>query len=162
MQREAATPLIEHALNYLCELASLRLHKLEPRHPLRLRTKKACNSLHPTCLEKLAQLCPATTWYSNPLLDLCPWEEHLGESHKRLAATGGTEDKKKVAANFNLWLASLDKNDIVAYTNGSQKWDRTGKILGTGLDWIRGGKKDGWGWMDFCWGLRQKCMMPRF
>lgn len=40
MQREAATPPIEHTLDYLCELASLRLHKLEPRHPLRLRTKK--------------------------------------------------------------------------------------------------------------------------
>lgn len=30
MQREAATPPIEHTLNYLCELASLRLHKLNP------------------------------------------------------------------------------------------------------------------------------------
>lgn len=30
MQREAATPSIEHTLDYLCELASLRLHKLEP------------------------------------------------------------------------------------------------------------------------------------
>ena len=61
MQREAATPPIEHTLDYLCELASLKLHKLEPRHPLRLRTKKAYDSLHPTRLEKLAQRFPETT-----------------------------------------------------------------------------------------------------
>ena len=30
MQREAATPLIEHNLDHLCKLASVRLHKLEP------------------------------------------------------------------------------------------------------------------------------------
>lgn len=72
MQREAATSPIEYTLDHLCELASLRLHKLEPRHPLRLRTKKAYQSLRSTRLEKLAQLCPAGTQYSNPLLDSCP------------------------------------------------------------------------------------------
>lgn len=77
MQREAATPPIEYTLDHLCELVSLRLHKLEPRHPLRLRTKKAYHSLHPTRLEKLARLCPAITQYSNPLLDSCPWETHF-------------------------------------------------------------------------------------
>lgn len=40
MQKEAATPPIKHTLDYLCELASLRLHRLEPRHPVRLRTKR--------------------------------------------------------------------------------------------------------------------------
>lgn len=30
LQREAATPPIRHTIDYLCELASLRLHKLEP------------------------------------------------------------------------------------------------------------------------------------
>lgn len=61
MQREAGTPPIEHTLDCLCELASLRLHKLEPRHPLRLRTKKTYDSLHPTRLETLAQRCTVTT-----------------------------------------------------------------------------------------------------
>lgn len=34
LQREAATPPIHHTLDYLCELAALRLHKLETHHPL--------------------------------------------------------------------------------------------------------------------------------
>lgn len=112
------------------------LHKLEPRHPLRLRTRKAYLSLHPTRLKKLAQLCPASTQYSDPLLDSCPWEKHLfGGSHRCLDATGVTGDKKKAAANFNSWLSSLDKNDIVVYTDGSQKVDNMGKVLGTGSAW---------------------------
>ncbi len=69
MQREAATPPIEYTLDHLCQLASLRLHKLKPRHPLRVRTKKAVYNPHPTRLEKLALLCPTITQYSNPLLD---------------------------------------------------------------------------------------------
>lgn len=137
MQREVATSPIEYTLDHLCELASLRLHKLEPRHPLRLRTKKAYYSPHPTRLEKLAQLCPTTTQYSNSLLDSCQWVTHLfGGSHKCLNATGGSRDKKKAADNFNSWRNSLDKNDIVVYTDGSQKVDKTGKILGTGSAWI--------------------------
>ncbi len=118
--------------------------------PLRLRTEKAYDSLHPTRLEKLAQRCPATTQYSNPLLDSCPWEGHLfGGGRKCLIATGGSEDKKKAAANFKLWLTSLDKNGIVAYTDGSQKLGGTGKSLGTGsariLRW-----KERWLGMNGC------------
>lgn len=47
-----------------------------------------------------------------------------------MTVTGGTENKK-AAANFNLRLASLDKSDLVAYTDGSQKLDEAGKILDT-------------------------------
>lgn len=97
----------------------LSISTARPRHPLRLRTKKAHNSLHPTRLEKLAQLCSAV---SNPVLDSCPWEERLfGGRHKCLTATGGTEDKKKAAANFN------------------------GKILGSGSAWILRWKER---WLD--------------
>lgn len=53
-----------------------------------------------------------------------------------MTVTGGTENKKKAAANFNLRLASLDKNDLVAYTDGSQKLDEAGKILDTRSAWI--------------------------
>lgn len=35
MQTEAATPPIEYILSHLCKLAAIRLHKLEPSHPLR-------------------------------------------------------------------------------------------------------------------------------
>ena len=48
----------------------------------------------------------------------------------------GYRRQEKSSANFNSWLTSLDKNDIVVYTDGSQKVDKTGKILGTGSAWI--------------------------
>ena len=77
MQQEAATAPIEHTFDHLCELASLRLHKLEPRHPLCLRKKKAHTSFKPTRLEKMAKICPEFTQTSNPLLESEPWEPNL-------------------------------------------------------------------------------------
>lgn len=65
MRQEAATAPMKHTLDHLCELASLRLHKLEPRHPFCLRTKKAHTSSKPTRLEKMAKICPAFTQTSN-------------------------------------------------------------------------------------------------
>lgn len=95
MQKEAATPPIKHTLDYLCKLASLRLHRLEPRHPVRLKTKNAHSSSDPTRLEKIAKMCPPIVQYSNPLLDSNPWEEHLfGGSEIVFLATKGTGDKK--------------------------------------------------------------------
>lgn len=35
--------------------------------------------------------------------------------------------------NFKLWLTLLNKNNIVAYTNRSQKLDGVGKVLGIGF-----------------------------
>lgn len=69
LQREAATAPIRHTINYLCELASLRLHKLEPKYPLRIRTKRAFTSSNPTRLERLAKRCPEHLEFSNPLLE---------------------------------------------------------------------------------------------
>lgn len=56
----------EHTSDYLCELAALRLHKLKPQYPLRLRTKKAYDSNKPTCLEELAQRCLTNTQILKP------------------------------------------------------------------------------------------------
>lgn len=103
MQREAATAPIEHTLDHLCELASLRLHKLEPRHPLRLRTKKAHTSSKPIRLERMAKICPAATQNSNPLLEPEPWKPALlGSGIEYITATGGVEDKKESSAEFQL------------------------------------------------------------
>ena len=54
LQREAATSSIHHTLNHLCELAAIRLHRLEARHPLRLKTKHAYTSTYPSRIERLA------------------------------------------------------------------------------------------------------------
>lgn len=55
LQREAATPPVHHTLDYLCELAALRMHKLETQHPLRIITKAADSSAKPSRLERLVQ-----------------------------------------------------------------------------------------------------------
>ena len=118
---------------YSCELASLQLHKPEPRHPLRLRTKKMHISLKPTCLERLAKIRPTFTQYSNPLLEPEPWEQQLfGGGMEYIIATGGTADKKKAAENFNQWLSERSLDEMVVYIDRSQKLDKAGKILGTG------------------------------
>ena len=39
LQKEAATPPTHHTLDYLCKLAALRMHKLEPQHPLCIITR---------------------------------------------------------------------------------------------------------------------------
>ena len=137
MQREAATPPIEHTLDHLCKLAAIQLHKLEPRHPLRLRTKNAQTKARFTRLEKLAKSCASYTQYSNPLLCAQPWETHLlGGIEKCLSATEGAEDKKVAAAKFQGWLQKLGSDKLVEYTDGSQKTDLVGNTIGTGTAWV--------------------------
>ena len=77
LQREAATTPIHHTLDYLCELAALRLHKLEVQHPLRIRTKQAHTTANPSRLERLARKCSNEVEYLDPLHELEPWEKHL-------------------------------------------------------------------------------------
>lgn len=137
LQREAATPPIEYTLDHLCKLAAIRLHRLEPRHLLRLRLKNAQTKDKLTRLEKLANICSLYTQYSNPLLCAQPWERHiLGGGENCLSATGGAKDKKVAAANFQVWLEKLGGNELVAYTDRSQKSDLEGNIIGTGTAWV--------------------------
>lgn len=43
--------------------------------------------------------------------------------------------KKKAAQNFNLWLSARNLDEIVDYTDGSQRLDKAGIIAGTGTAW---------------------------
>ena len=45
---------------------------------------------------------------------------------------GETEDKKKAAQNFNLWLSACNSDEMVVYTDGSQKIGRDRKNSGDG------------------------------
>lgn len=56
LQLEAGIPPIHHTLDHLCLLASLRLHRVEPKHPLRVRTKDQIHGRRPARLERLARL----------------------------------------------------------------------------------------------------------
>ena len=99
LQLEADIPPIHHTLNHLCLLASLCLHWLEPKHPLRLRTKDEIHGRSPTCLERLAMLCKPKIEYSNLLAALEPWEANILSSQNYLDASGGTGNKKLAAEN---------------------------------------------------------------
>ncbi len=137
LQREAATPPIRHTIDYLCELASLRLHKLEPRHPLRIRAKQAFSSANPARLERLARRCPENLESSNPLLEPEPWEKHiLGGANKALTASGAPGDKDKAVKSFHAWVQGLDPLDMVVYTDGSQETDQAGTPTGVGAAWV--------------------------
>lgn len=90
----------------------------------------------PTRLERMARICLAYTQNSNPLLGPEPWEAHLfGGAEECRAATGGAKDKKKAAQDFNLWLSARNPDEIVVYTDGSQKLGKAGKIAGSGTAW---------------------------
>ncbi len=137
LQKEAATPPIEQNFNYLFKLASIRLHRLELRHPLRLRTKKANTTLSLTRLERIAWSCLFITQYSNPLLELEPWEEHLFEGAENVfQAKGSTEDKKKASSNFKFWAQNLNLNDMLIYIDRSQEIDKGGTPTGTRATWV--------------------------
>ncbi len=136
MQQEAATAPMDHTLDYLCELASPRLHKLEPRHPFYLKIKKAHTGSKPTRLEKMAKICPAFTQTSNLSLDPEPWEPNLlGGTKECIAAKGGVKDKKQKVQDFNLWLSTRNPDDIMVYIDGSQRQDKAERIAGTGTTW---------------------------
>lgn len=144
MQREVSMHPSEHTLDHLCKLAALWLYKLEPRHPLRLRTKNAQTKAHLTRLEKLAKICASYTQYSTPLLCAQPWETHLlGGKEKCLSATEGAKDKKVAATKFQGWSQKLGSDELVAYTDGSQKTDLVSNIIGTGTAWVLVGKNSG-------------------
>lgn len=136
LQREAATPPVHHTLDYLCELASLRLHKLEARHPLRIRTKQAHLTAHPTRLERLAKKCSDNVEYLNPAQELEPWEQPLFDLDSCLAAMGGTASKENAVTKFDNWLRSRKSLDIIVYTDGSQEIDKSNIPTGTGAGWV--------------------------
>ena len=83
----------------------------------------------------MAKICPAATQYSNPLLEPEPWGPILLSQKEYMTATGGENDKKKAAQNSNLWLSRRNSDDMVVYTDGSQRLDKERKIIGTGAAW---------------------------
>ncbi len=72
LQKEAGTPPLHHTLDYLFKMAALQLHRLEPCHLLRIKTRHALTSPNPSHLERIFQECPAEVEYSDPLLDTEP------------------------------------------------------------------------------------------
>lgn len=84
----------------------------------------------------MAKICPVFTQTSNPLLEPEPWERILlGGAKECITAIGGVDDKKKAVQNFHLWLSKRNSDDMVVYTDGSQRLDKVGKIVGTGAAW---------------------------
>ena len=133
LQKKAATPPIYHALNYLCKLAALRMHKLETQHPLHIITKVVDSSAQLSRLERLVLKCPKEVKWLDPLSGLQPWEGHLFRGLDGcLAVTGGTGDKIKAAERFNAWLQAQNSLDIIVYTDGLQVIKQNNTPIGIG------------------------------
>lgn len=60
----------------------------------------------------------------------------MGGIDKCLSVMEGGEDKKVAAAKFQDWLQKLDSDELVVYTDGSQKTDLVGNIISTGTAWV--------------------------
>ncbi len=72
-----------------------------------------------------------------PLVDSDPWEKHLfGDTQNVFQSTRGTRDKKKASQNFKSWIETLDRKDILVYSDGSQEVDQNGTTNGKGAAWV--------------------------
>lgn len=90
-----------------------------------------------TRLERIAKICPPILQCSNPLLDSDPWGEHLfGGSENVFLATKGTRDKMKASQSFHFWVETLDRRDILVYSDGLQETDKNGLTTGVGVAWV--------------------------
>lgn len=100
---EAATKYVRQTIDYLCELASLHLHTLEPRHLLHLKAKETFSLVNPTQLERLARRCPENVESSNPLLEPVLLEKHiLGGTNRALIVSRALGDKEKAVTSFHI------------------------------------------------------------
>ena len=126
--RRRHLPYTTHWITY-----ALRMHKLEPQHPLRIRTRSAYSSTILSRFERLVQKCPVF----RPSIGPAAMGGHLfGGSDSCLVATGGTGNKKEAAEKFNAWLKAQNPLDIIVYTDGSQETNQDNTPTGTGAGWV--------------------------
>ena len=105
----------------------------------------------------MAKICPAFIQTPNLLLEPKSWELILiGGAKECITATRRVDDKKKAAQNFHLWLNKHNPEDMVVYTDGSQRLDKAGKIAGTRAAWTIECKRQWFGTNGFSLGANAK------
>lgn len=116
--RESGLLPAEIALDNIAQKAAIRTYRLDPRHPLRLRREK---SLSQPVLSRFARSCKNIPISENfdPLINP-PWEvgENKLDSLRRIGSpTGPTEMR---AINFQNFLETIPRQDILIYSDGSK------------------------------------------
>jgi ribonuclease HI len=132
LQREAGIPPIETALDARVKGAAARLHRLDPRHPLRQRARQ--KSPYETRFQRLTKNTPPETEWVDPLI-LPPWQE--AEPHEAALTRVGyqkSQSKEQAKQNFLAWLTQIKPRDIIVYTDGS-KVERDGDSS-AGAGWV--------------------------
>ncbi|KZL81234.1 endonuclease reverse, partial [Colletotrichum incanum] len=132
LQREAALPPAEVMLDAKLHKASVRIHRLDERHPLRMRLRDRPGP--DSRLRRMASVTDTNAEYIDPL-DLPPWER-LADWHTALSMVGyePKKTKEELAIAFTDRLGTFSKRDIVVYTNGSQMLD--GSRTSAGAGWV--------------------------
>ncbi|TIC95781.1 putative RNA-directed DNA polymerase from transposon BS [Colletotrichum higginsianum] len=132
LQREAALPPAEVMLDAKLHKASVRIHRLDDRHPLRTRLGERPGP--DSRLRRMASLIERHAEYIDPL-ELPPWERSA-DWHTALSMVGYEPRKTKdeLATAFTDRLGALSKRDIVVYTDGSQMVD--GSRTAAGAGWV--------------------------
>ncbi|KZL83932.1 reverse, partial [Colletotrichum incanum] len=112
--------------------ASVRIHRLDERHPLRKRLGDRPGP--DSRLRRMARLVDGNAEYIDPL-ELPPWER-LADWHTVLRRVGYDPGKAKeeLALEFTDRLGTFSKRDIVIYSDGSQMTD--GSRTSAGAGWI--------------------------
>ncbi|GJC89495.1 hypothetical protein ColLi_12333 [Colletotrichum liriopes] len=127
LQREAALPPAQVVLDAKRNKASVRIHRLDERHPLRTR-------LRDSGLRRTARLVDGNAEYID-LLEQPPWGRLAGW-HTAIGRVGykPRKTKEELALEFTDSLGTFSKRDIVVYTDGSQTTD--GSRTSAGAGWI--------------------------
>lgn len=134
-------------LDHLCELAALRMHKLETHHPLRVITKAADSSAKPSRPERLVQKCPKEVEWLDPLSGMQPWEGLVRPAQEFAKSVTETSSKVREPKTYdkaindpisgNRWREAIDEE--LWNLDSHQTWSYTALPSGRkaiGCKWV--------------------------
>lgn len=125
--RESGLSLPELKLDEIALRATVRIRRLDPRHPLRMRAEAVRGPLVPTRRGQIPTRF-ARRYLSLPrseqldMLDLPPWAsiEKREEAMKRIGAPEPSSTKEQRASAFTTFINRIPESDIIVYTDGSK------------------------------------------
>lgn len=115
LHRETAIPPVHLLLDQCIALYSLRLNRLDPRHPLATRNVRPNTTAWPTRFARLAKICPSTEHIS-PLIN-APWSP-IRSSDAEIGFVPSLPRAQSALA-FVAWLRNQPEEDLIVYSDGS-------------------------------------------
>jgi ribonuclease HI len=137
LYRESGLLSAEIELDHIATMATVRLRRLDPYHPLRRRAERIARTGHPTSRFARRVLALPESEQLNPLQH-APWlpQESREAALQRVGAS--TLTKKQAAASFSNIYASLPGTDIKVFTDGSKL---ANSMAGAGFALYQSGKQ---------------------